>query len=286
MKQGQRTGAQRGTSEHRSDWPFLHAITPNGAKLDCAVAVPFVLPQHDTRSVRVGERHCPPACLRRLQAVERNGATAADARASAFFFSRSGVAAKRSGVKRIETPESGIVRGGSLRINRRRHRRTGASRTSHPSIVAGAIDSQSADAFNGPRFAAGVAPYTRRLECLSVKRGRRILRRHRRARMSIVAAAEFAVLAQRFLACLGDGMCRNETQRPRRCEPHRRAAERVAQCSEGIFQRRSQASSVKAKSRDGARCRGTPSGSEGERTLAGLGWPIETHSAVCGGWPV
>jgi hypothetical protein len=42
------------------------------------------LPEHDTRSVRVGEHHCWPACLRWLQTAERNEAEAAVARASVF----------------------------------------------------------------------------------------------------------------------------------------------------------------------------------------------------------
>ena len=70
---------------------------------------------------------------------------------------RSGVAAKRSGEQRIETPESGNLRVGSLRTNQRRPRRAGTS------IVTGAIGAQSAGASFWLRCAACVALDTRRL---------------------------------------------------------------------------------------------------------------------------
>ena len=54
--------------------------------------------------MRVGERHCPPACLRRLQDVERSDS---GRRAGECLRFRRGRAWPRSGVQRIETPESG-----------------------------------------------------------------------------------------------------------------------------------------------------------------------------------
>lgn len=144
------------------------------------------------------------------------------------FPSRSGVAAKRSGVQRIETPESGIVRGGSLRSNQRRHRRAGTS------IVTGAIASQSAAALfgaRGPRSAACVAWDTRRLESLRAKRGWR-----------------GAVLAQRCLACLPA-----ETRRERSeavAQPAERPRKRSGRAGSGGSQ-----AATPDKSRDGARCR-------------------------------
>ena len=56
--------------------------TPNGANSHWRGRGPTVCLNSIRASVRVGERNCRPACLRRLQAVERNGAKAADARAS------------------------------------------------------------------------------------------------------------------------------------------------------------------------------------------------------------
>ena len=67
------------------------------------------------------------------------------------------MAAKRSGEQRIETPESGNVRVGSLRTNQRRHRRAGTS------IVTGAIGAQSAGASFWLHCVACVALDTRRL---------------------------------------------------------------------------------------------------------------------------
>ena len=67
------------------------------------------------------------------------------------------MAAKRSGEQRIETPESGNLRVGSLRANQRRPRRAGTS------IVTGAIGAQSAGASFWLRCAACVALDTRRL---------------------------------------------------------------------------------------------------------------------------
>ena len=159
MEQGQRPGAERGTSEHRSDWPCLHAIRRTERIPFSGVAVPFVR-VHTIRGA-CESASVIPACLRRFK-LWNGTQRQRPARGRVCSWSlRSGVAAKRSGEQRIETPESGIVRGGSLRSNRRRHRRTGASRTSHPSIVTGAIDSQSADASFWLRCAACVTLDTR-----------------------------------------------------------------------------------------------------------------------------
>ena len=155
MEQGQRPGAERGTSEHRSDWPCLHAIRRTERIPFSGVAVPFVR-LHTIRGA-CESASVIPACLRRLQAVERNAATAATRGRVCSWSLRSGVAAKRSEVERIETPESGNLRVGSLRTNQRRPRRAGTS------IVTGAIGAQSAGASFWLRCAACVALDTRRL---------------------------------------------------------------------------------------------------------------------------
>ena len=77
-KQGQRTGAQRGTSEHRSDGPCLHAIrrtertSSQRGRGPCPVCL-----KHDTRQ-RASGASIIGACLRRIQAAERNVAKAVE----------------------------------------------------------------------------------------------------------------------------------------------------------------------------------------------------------------
>ena len=71
-QQGQRPGAQRGTSEHRSDWPCLHAIrrtertSSQRGRGPCPVCI-----KHDTRQ-RASAASIIGACLRWLPAAERN----------------------------------------------------------------------------------------------------------------------------------------------------------------------------------------------------------------------
>ena len=67
--------------------------------------------------------------------------------------------------------------------------------------------------------------------------------------------ASDAVLAQRCLACLRAGLCRNGMERPRRCLPSSPAPERVAEWSGGMDQRRSQAAPASQVPRDGTACR-------------------------------
>ena len=78
-----RPGAQTRRNEHRSTWPFLHAIRRTERIPFSGVAVPFVR-LHTIRAA-CESASVIPACLRRLQAVERNAATAASARASVFM---------------------------------------------------------------------------------------------------------------------------------------------------------------------------------------------------------
>jgi len=68
-------------------------------------------------------------------------------------------------------------------------------------------------------------------------------------------SASDAVLAQRCLACLRAGLCRNGMERPRRCLPSSPAPERVAEWSGGMDQRRSQAVPAGQVPRDGTACR-------------------------------
>ena len=209
---------------------------------------PVWLPQHDTRSVRVGERHCPPACLRRLQAAERNGAKAVSARASVFVFFEVG--------RGCEAECSGLKRRSQASLRRQSANQSAEAQTcrcdSHfPSEHRNRSDwvrslPTPLQRARGPRCAACA------LEA--------------RAGWNVCERSEFgAVLAERCLACLRNGTCRNEMKRPRRCEPH-------------WPQRSGSRSGVEPYSREGVRRRRASQVARwcAKRMLASLGWPSNT----------
>ena len=144
-----RPGSQAHRHEHRKTWPVLHAITPNGANWAGGFAGwCFRLPVSEVSSCGT----------ERSESGGRAGESA-----------RSRVAAQRSDVKQIETPESG---GRPRRQSANQSAQAQTHRTEHRSR---SDCSQSADAFDGsrgPRSPACVAPDTRRLDCLRAKRGR------------------------------------------------------------------------------------------------------------------
>ena len=115
MKQGQRPDAQRRRSEHRSDWPVLscHPDEQSDSQFS-AVADSNCLHRHDTRSVRANASILP-ACLQRLQAVERN---VAKQRANGAVH-----LPLRRGVKcsRLQTDGVRHAPAGSLRMSVRSH---------------------------------------------------------------------------------------------------------------------------------------------------------------------
>jgi len=208
---------------------------------------PSCLPPHDTRSVRVGERHparlSPTASGRGTERSEAAGQR-----------SCSLAAAQRSEVQRTETDGVRVLRTGNLpaavcacwrmcqaeaqpRRNEKRSRSAGIVRQAAQS-VAGSF---------------GLMP-------LRGRGGRALRRGHRmpvppRITASGASPTSDVVLAQRCLACLRAGLCRNGMERPRRCLPSFPAPERVAEWSGGMDQRRSQAVPAGQVPRDGTACR-------------------------------
>jgi hypothetical protein len=186
-----------------------------------------------------------PACLRRLQAAKRNAAKQ-QASGAVRWRMRRGV--KCSGLKRTE---SGMTRGGSLRMSVRSHAPEQARSTVCRRFVR----------------AAPCGVCCRRCEPHRPNRDEA-----RTAKLSASEARPVSdtVLAQQCLACLATEMCRECSGVV--AESSEREAKRNGRAGSGRRVRPDLAN----QSRDGAQA----------KHARGSGLALQSHSAVCGGWPV